>query len=330
VTTKKQYRFRSAESVVEDLDILYHKYNERSILFLDDNFLTSENRIYTLIDEIKKRGLDKKMQFNFQARGDNVDEKLLRDLYNSGFKSVFFGIESASNRLLEIVKKGETIEEITNAIKISKKIGYHVSATFIYALPSETSQDRMDCIEMSKKLELDMVRFNNATPYPGTELYEMAKKENALHVQGLYENFNSVSTFIENPFNKIPFSYIPTGNSEKTIRHDILFSYLSFYVDRKKLERIFVRPDLGVGWFDAGEKASTFIKNIPALLLLMTLLVFKYIDLFFHILIKKDTSISVKDFLGIFVNLFKADDDSKVNGEDDKVKDNKLARKKAA
>ena len=76
----------------------------------------------------------------------------------------------------------------------------------LYLRPSgETHQDRMDSINLSRDLQLDMVRFNNATPYPGTELYEIAKSEKRLNVQGLWENFNSVSTFIENPFNRIPF-----------------------------------------------------------------------------------------------------------------------------
>ena len=90
-----------------------------------------------------------------------------------------------------------------------------------------------------------MVRFNNATPYPGTELYEIAKSEKRLNVQGLWENFNSVSTFIENPFNRIPFSYVPQGNTEEEIRRDILFSYFSYYLDFKRLKKIFTSPDKG-------------------------------------------------------------------------------------
>ena len=182
------------------------KYNKRYVLFLDDNLLVSRKRIYSLLEEIKKSGLDKKMTFNFQARGDNVDYTLLQDLYNSGFRSVFFGLETASERLMKVIKKGETVAQCIEAVKMAKEIGFHVSATFIYGLPGETHQDRLDSVLLSKNLKLDMVRYNNATPYPGTELYEIARKENRLNIQGIYENFNSVSTFIENPFKKIPFS----------------------------------------------------------------------------------------------------------------------------
>ena len=60
---------------------------------------------------------------------------------------------------------------------MAKEIGFHVSATFIYGLPGDTHKNRMDCIKLSEELGIDMVRYNNATPYPGTELYETARRE---------------------------------------------------------------------------------------------------------------------------------------------------------
>ncbi len=306
VTTGRKYRFRSAGPIVDELDMLYHKYDRRYILFLDDNLLVSKQRIYDLIEEIKKKGMDKKMTFNFQARGDNVDYKLLRDLYNCGFRSIFFGLETASERLMKVVKKGETVAQCVDAVKMAKKIGFHVSATFIYALPGETHQDRMDCVGLSRELQLDMVRYNNATPYPGTELHGIAKKENRLTVKGLWENFNSVSTFIENPFNRIPFSYIPEGNTEEEIRRDILFSYFSYYLDYQKLKSIFVSPDKGVGWFNAGESFVDILKKIPALISLILMLFLKFGQLFYYTVLKKDTSISVRHFLKVFAGLWRS------------------------
>jgi len=304
VTTGRKYRFRSAEAIVNELDILYHKYNRSSILFLDDNLLVNEKRIYTLMEEIKRRGFDKKMSFNFQARGDNVNYKLLNDLYSAGFRSVFFGIETASDRIMKIIKKGETVAECKEAVRMAKEIGFHVSATFIYALPGETHQDRMDCVRLSKELKLDMVRYNNSTPYPGTELYEIAKRENRLNIQGLYENFNSVSTFIENPFKRIPFSYVPPDNTEDEIRRDVLFSYFSFYLDIERLKKIFARPDQGVGWFNAGEKFLEFLKKVPALIFLGLMMVVKFGQLFYYMIIKKETAISFRYFLKIFDGLW--------------------------
>lgn len=304
VTTGMKYRYRSAAAIVDELEMLYRDYNKRYILFLDDNFLVNKTRVYQLIDEIKKRGLDKKMSFNFQARGDNTDENILNSLYDAGFRSIFFGLETSSEDIMKTIKKGETVAQCVTAVKAAKRIGFHVSATFIYALPGETHQDRINCINMSKELGLDMVRFNNATPYPGTELYEMALGEKRLNVQGMYENFNSVSTFIENPFKSIPFSYVPVNNTEAAIRRDILYSYFSFYIDLNRLKSVFARPDQGVGWFNAGERLKETLKKIPSLVVLSMMMFFKFGQLFYYSVLKKETSISLKFFLKIFSGLF--------------------------
>lgn len=121
VTTNKAYRYRTAENVINDVSLLHDKYNQKKVTFLDDNFLVNKERIFNLTAEIRKRGLHKDMTFAFQARGDNANEEILKELYQSGFKSVFFGIETASNRLLKLIKKGETIEEIVEAVRLSKR-----------------------------------------------------------------------------------------------------------------------------------------------------------------------------------------------------------------
>lgn len=300
VTTGRRYRFRSASPIVEELDMLYNKYNKRYVLFVDDNLLVNKERVYDIIANIKARGLHKKMTFNCQARGDNVNPKLLKDLYDSGFRSIFFGIETSSDRIMSVIKKNETVAQCAEATKMAKAAGFHVSATFIYGLPTETYEDRMACIKLSKELRLDMVRYNNATPYPGTELYEIARKDGRLRVEGLYENFVSVSTFIENPFKKTPFSYVPEGNTEDQIRRDMLFSYFSFYLDLNKLKQIFFRPDQGVGWFDLGESFKNVVKKFPGLVILGFMLGFKFCQLFYYMVIKKKTALTFKHFMKVF------------------------------
>jgi radical SAM superfamily enzyme YgiQ (UPF0313 family) len=285
VVTGKRYRFRSAASVMEDLDMIHNKYNRTSIDFWDDNLLVSKERIYALISEIKRKGLDKKITFTLQARADNVDKKILSDLFNAGFKGIFFGIETASDRLLKILKKGESVEDCRRAVMMAKEAGFIVGATFIYGIPGETHEDRMACIRLADELKLDMVRYNNATPYPGTELFEIAKREGRLRVKGLYENFNSVGCFVENPFKRTPFSYVPMNYSEDDIRMDILLSYLHFYLDTKKMIRILIKDELG--WFSAGSTLLERIRKIPALFFLASMMFVKFSQLFFYIIEKK-------------------------------------------
>ncbi len=298
IITGKRYRFRPAIALGEELEILYG-YGKRSVTFLDDNFLVSKSRIYDLINEIKIRGLDKKMIFSFQARGDSVNEQLLRDLFDAGFKGIFFGMETTNPEIMKFIKKGETVEQCINAVKMAKKIGYHVSATFIYGL-GETHDDRMNCAKLSNELKIDLVRYNNATPYPGTALFDIAKKKGRLNVVGLYENFISVSTFIEPPLNTIPFTYVPTGSTESEIRRDILYSYFKFYFDWERIKTVFCKPEMNVGWFDAKGSMMDIVKKVPNVIILGCNMVIKFLQLFHYSVIKKESRISVKFFLSMF------------------------------
>ena len=291
VTSGKKYKFCSTKRIIRDLDFIYNQYYERggkvNAGFADDNLLVNKERIYELIDELKRKGLDKKFTFSFQARGDNVNYKLLEDMYDAGFRNIFFGLETASEKIMKFIKKDETVAQCAEAVKMAKRIGFNVSATFIYGFPGETHNDRMNCLKLSKELKLDMVRYNNATPYPGTELYEIAKSENRLKIIGLFENFNSVSVFIEAPFNEIPFSYVPIGSSEKEIRNDLLYSYFDFYFNFNKIKKAFMGQGKGTGWFNAGETTISLISKVPALLLLAVNMSIKFYKLFLDLIIEK-------------------------------------------
>jgi len=300
VTTEKRYRFKSAQLVLDDLVLLSEQYKKKHIVFHDDNFLVDKERIYQLIEGIKKKNLHKKMTFSFQARGDNTNYRLLKELYDSGFTSVFFGIETASDKIMKLIKKNETVAQCIEAVRLAKKIGFHISATFIYGLPQDSHSHRMDCLKLSNELKLDMVRYNNATPYPGTELYAIAKGQDRLKVEGCYENFVAVGTFIENPFKRMPLAYIPEGNSETEIRRDVLFSFFGFYFNVHRLKTVFLDPEQGVGWFTVGNTWLNILKKIPAIIVLLFMLLCKFLQLFYYAVIKKETRIPLRDFFKMF------------------------------
>lgn len=270
-----QYRFRPPEVVVEELEIIYKQYHKRFVTFLDDDFLANKERVYSILELLRKKGLNGKMSFLFIARADNYDENILKELYASGFKYLSFGIETSSEKIMKRIKKGESLSKCVESMLTAKRIGFAVMATFLYGLPEETHRDRMNCLKLSKDLDLDSVRFNNVIPYPGTELYDIAKQEKSLNIQGLYENFNPVSIIVESPFKKTPLAYIPKNNSEEAIRRDILLSYLLYYVNIKNFIRT-VRIYKELNLLNNSEKLSDFIRNIHLLALLMLKIFIKF------------------------------------------------------
>lgn len=236
--TGNKYRYRSSENVCRDIDLLINKYNQNNIGFLDDNFLLNKKRVKELCLAIIDRGFHKKAEFELQARADNVDEDILEHLRSARFTTIGFGIETASERLMKIIEKGETVQKHIEAVRLTQKYGFRVGLFFIFGLPTETHEDRVEALTLAKRLNVEFAKFNNAVPYPGTALYEIAKGENRLTIVKSWENFNSVMSFVEWPFEKIRLPYCPSTSSEMELRHDIQKANLFFYLSPHKIVRL--------------------------------------------------------------------------------------------
>lgn len=250
----RKYRYFPPEVVIQDLEELILKYKRFFITFADDSFLTNRERIMQLCNAIQERGFHKKAIFDCQARGDTVDEKVLKALRDTGFRTIHFGIETASERLMKLIDKRETVQQIVEGIRLSKKLGFQVSGTFILGLPTETREERGAAYKLAKELSLDYVRFNNATPYPGTRLYEIAKKENRLNPGKEWENLNACGTLVESPFKKISLAYVPLTTTEEELNHDIL-KFNLFYSFRLQSVLKILKERIGpAGWLALPER----------------------------------------------------------------------------
>lgn len=136
----KRLRVRSAGNVVDEVDYWFKiKKGYRRFSILDDNFTFYKERTIAICDEIKKRGLKNIiLRCGNGIRADKVDREVLEKMKEAGFTYVSYGVESGSERVLKILKKGETIEQIENAIKTSTELGFDVTLFFVIGAPYET------------------------------------------------------------------------------------------------------------------------------------------------------------------------------------------------
>jgi len=108
----------------------------------------------------------------------------------ANFRRVTLGIESGSPRILKMIRKGETNEDVKRAVKLLRNAGIHSHAFFMIGLPEETAED----IELSKKLILevqpDHVEINMVTPYPGTDIFEKLIPEDPAKIDRWYRWFH--------------------------------------------------------------------------------------------------------------------------------------------
>ncbi|MFC1558372.1 B12-binding domain-containing radical SAM protein [candidate division KSB1 bacterium] len=248
VISGKRFRYFPKEIVIEELDRLINKYNRTYITFMDDSFAINKKRVLELCDLIYEKGFHKKAAFDCQMRGDKITEDLLVSLKRANFRTLYIGVETGSERLMKIINKGETVQQIIDGVKLAKKWGFSVPSAFLIGLPTETKEERNAAYKLAKKMKLDYVRFNNATPYPGTKLYEIAKSENRLNPGENWENLNACGTLADSSFKEHPLSYIPLTTSEIELKRDIL-KFNLFYSFRPQSIFKILKDKVGpAGW----------------------------------------------------------------------------------
>ena len=211
-----QFRPRSPQNVVDEMEYWYSR-GYRQFNFDDDNFNLIRERVFQICDEIERRGLKQLfLRCSNGIRADRVDREMLARMREVGFRYIAFGVDGGNNRILEIVKKGETIEAIEEAIKNACELGYDVKLLFVVGTPYETREDIEDKVRLTRKYPIQEVHFYNTIPYPGTELYDWVK-ENNYFVKQPEEYLNDISCLDNVPVFETP--ELPRQERVKVLRY---------------------------------------------------------------------------------------------------------------
>jgi radical SAM superfamily enzyme YgiQ (UPF0313 family) len=221
--TGATYRFRSAEKVIAELNILINEFHTRQIYFIDDNLLVNKKRIQSLCQCMTERRLNEKCSFSLQTRADNLSSDLVLLLKKAGFSAVGLGMEVGTNRLAENIKKDQTVEDYYAAGTCAKEHGLEVNLYMMFGLPTETVEDRRKAFSVAKAMKPTLLKFNNLIPYPGTPIYESVCHSKRFNINGYWENFTS--TLSEIAFiskKRQPLPYVPETTSEWELMRDII------------------------------------------------------------------------------------------------------------
>jgi radical SAM superfamily enzyme YgiQ (UPF0313 family) len=164
-----KFRSRSAHNVYEEVAQLVGQ-GYANVTMLDDNFILNKERAFKFADLVEKNNL--KFEWSCTGRVDFIDEDLLRRLHEVGCNGLFFGVESASNDTLKLIKKGFTTDQITSAFDVLKNYDFPTTASFMIGLPGDDPGKVADTINLAKQINPDFAMFSVTTPYPATELYD--------------------------------------------------------------------------------------------------------------------------------------------------------------
>jgi anaerobic magnesium-protoporphyrin IX monomethyl ester cyclase len=173
-----RYRTRDPIDIVDEIEAMVKEYGYKSAYFDDDTFNLGKKRMMKMADEMIRRKLN--IPWAIMARADTSDEETLAKMKEAGLMSVKFGVESASQEIIDRCEKGLDLSRVENAVKTVKRLGINLHLTFTFGLLGETRETIRQTINFAKKLDPDSIQFSIATPFPGSKLYHQMEERDYL------------------------------------------------------------------------------------------------------------------------------------------------------
>ncbi len=187
-----RYRFKSANRVLEEINQLVNEWNIKDILFIDDNLTANKERTIQLLKGI----INMKFNITWQPMGiavNTLDKHLLELMKESGCYRLTLALESGNNFVLKhLLNKQLTVEKSIEVVKLAKELQFEVCGFFLIGFPGETKQQIEETVKFAEDLDLDYTIFSIATPFPGTKLLEICKKNGYLIQEPSEVNFRGM------------------------------------------------------------------------------------------------------------------------------------------
>lgn len=182
---KNIWRPRSVENIFEELRLLVSD-GYRQFLFVDDNFALNQKRAIKLCREIRREKMD--IEWICDSRVDHCSYDMLRETVRAGCIMVYFGIESANQRVLDYYNKQATPKQAEVAVKNARKAGVDVVVgSFIVGAPNETRQEIQNTLKFAQRLDLDVPQFNILGAFPGTDLWDELTMKGVINADQYWE-----------------------------------------------------------------------------------------------------------------------------------------------
>jgi anaerobic magnesium-protoporphyrin IX monomethyl ester cyclase len=179
--TGHTWRARPPEDVVAEWRYLVKEMGATEIGVTDDVWNLKLDRAKEICRLLIAEGLtDVPWVTVHGMRADHTDAELFRLMKRAGCKRVGFGVESGNQAVLDAIKKRQSLDDVRRAFREAKAAGLQTMGFFIFGLPADTEESMEDTIRFALELEPDMANFMIAAPYPGTELWEIARRDGRL------------------------------------------------------------------------------------------------------------------------------------------------------
>ena len=213
-----RWRQRSAESVLNEIEYLVKTYGVKEIHFDDDNLVLNRKRAQKIFQGIVDRKLDIVWTVPTGIALWALDDDLLKIMKDSGCYKLFVAVESGDEYILnKVIRKPLDLKKVKPLVETMINLGIEVESFFVVGMPGETEESLKRTFKYARDLNTDATHYFFANPIPGSELYEICKKEGYFREGFSYENVRVERCNIDTP-------QMPADELEKMISREQLIS----------------------------------------------------------------------------------------------------------
>lgn len=223
----RKVRYRSVQSVMDEIDYLKEKFNIKILSIEDDTLTLKKERTIAICKELIRRQYN--LHIMCETRVDHVDEELLGYLKKAGVDWLFFGVESGNQQILNQTRKGIKLEQVKHAVKLTKKAGIGVHTGFILGHIGETRETALETIRFLKELMPDNAGIATLIPFPGSKVWDYCQ-ENNIALPTTWTEFGMV--------NSVPISVNPGLDRRELLRLRDK-AIIAYYADIRRLWKLF-------------------------------------------------------------------------------------------
>jgi anaerobic magnesium-protoporphyrin IX monomethyl ester cyclase len=185
----RKYRTRPAAEVVDEMEYMTQAYGTRGFYFREDNFTLNRQHVLGICSEIQRRDL--KVVWACESRVDTLPRETMARMVDAGCRYIWCGVESGSQRILDSICKGISVEQVRAFYRNAREIGVRTGASFMVGIPGETEQDVQRSVDLAKEIRADHLFFSCYVAYPGSPLYRHVCQD------GLYSGGWATIRFVE-------------------------------------------------------------------------------------------------------------------------------------
>jgi anaerobic magnesium-protoporphyrin IX monomethyl ester cyclase len=193
-------RFRSVDSLIDEVIAIVHKYDVKVINFMDDLFCLRKDRTIEFCQKFTNR-LPENVGYSIQTHLMHIDKEIVDSLYSSRCLRIVVGVESGSERILKLLNRNVALETVKEKLVMLRKRRFPLGVWTLNMLgnPTETIEEMKQTLSLNAKAMIECVKVNILAPYPKSKIYDFCLQEN------LFEHSSNILEFADRSVTKLKF-----------------------------------------------------------------------------------------------------------------------------